>query len=158
MHASPRTRAFSALEILVIVALALTMAVAITPRFAGAGDRALRESMRQQVIELNRAIEAYRRDNAGVTPRLGGKGAEGWASLIQGGYIANAPVNAYLGATAIVSTRANPDLLEPGESPEGADAGWFYHPLSGRIIANGFDDERMLFHDEPGYETARLAW
>jgi type II secretory pathway pseudopilin PulG len=157
MHASP-TRAFSILEILVIVVLALTMAVVVTPRFASAGDRALRESMQQQVIVLNQAVEAYRRDNAGVTPRLGGKGADGWAALIQGGYIANAPVNAYLGATAIVSTRAAPDLIEPGETREGAEIGWFYHPLSGRIIANGFDHERMLFHDEPGYDTKSLGW
>jgi len=158
MHASPRTRAFSIFEVLVIIVLGVALAVAVTPRFASAGDRALRESMRQQVVALNQAIDDYRRDNAGVTPRLGGKGAEGWASLIRGGYITNAPVNAYLGITTIVATRAAPDLLEPGEAPGGADAGWFYHPLSGRIIANGFDHERMLFHDEPGYDPKSLGW
>lgn len=158
MHASPRARAFSVLEVLVVIALALAMAVAVTPRFASAGDQALRESMQQQVIALNQAVAAYRRDNAGVAPRLGGEGAEGWATLIRGGYIANAPVNAYLGTTTIVATRAAPELLEPDDLPAGAEVGWFYHPLSGRIIANGFDHERMLFHDEPGYDSARLGW
>jgi len=151
-------RAFSFIEILVITALVLAGAIAVTPRFADAGDRALRESMQQQVIALNQAVDAYRRDNAGMAPRLNGKGADGWASLIRGGYIANAPVNAYLGITTIVSTRAAPDILEPGDSSEGADAGWFYHPLSGHIVANGFDHERMLFHNEPGYAPATLGW
>ena len=49
-------------------------------------------------------------------------------------------------------------LFEPGETIEGADTGWFYHPLTGRIVANGFDHGQLLFHNEPGYDTTILGW
>lgn len=158
MPTQQRTRAFSLLEAAVVVTLCLVAAVAVTPRFAAAGDRALRDAMAEQVRTINAQVDAFRRDSAGAAPALGGSGAQGWASLIQGGYIANPPVNAYLGASEVVSTLAAPDLLQPGDTRSSAEAGWFYHPLRGLIVANGFDQVRAVFHDESGYDPASFAW
>lgn len=153
-----RTRGFSILEAAVVITLCLVTAVAITPRFAAAGDRALRDAMAEQVRTLNAQVDAFRHDNAGVTPALDGSGAEGWASLVEGGYIADAPVNAYLGKSSVASTLQSPTLLKRGETRSSAETGWFYHPLRGVVVANGFDHVHLVFHAEPGYDAASFAW
>jgi len=158
MRSSHRHAGFSILELIVIVVLLAALAATVTPRFAAAGDRALRGALREQVESINRSVDAYRRDNAGQAPALGGEGATGWAPLIEGRYLAKAPVNAYLGLSSVESTREPPALLGPEQSPQSAGVGWFYHPLRGVVVANGFDHLRDRFHDEPGCVPGSFAW
>lgn len=158
MQTRTAARGFSILELVVLIALFVVMGASVAPRFAAAGDRALRDAMAEQVRMLNEQVDAYRRDNAGVAPALDGQGATGWAALIQGGYLAQAPVNAYVGQTGVASTMAAPGVLKPEETLNSTDLGWFYHPLRGEIVANGFDHVRLLFHNEDGYDPKSFAW
>ncbi|MFG0274658.1 MAG: type II secretion system protein [Phycisphaerales bacterium] len=158
MHTRTGARGFTILELVVLIALFLVMAATVAPRFAAAGDRALRDAMAEQVRMLNEQVDAYRRDNAGVAPALDGPGATGWAALIQGGYLSQAPVNAYVGQSGVSGVIASPGILLPEETLNSTDIGWFYHPLRGEVVANGFDHIRLLFHNEDGYDPKSFAW
>jgi type II secretory pathway pseudopilin PulG len=151
-------RGATLLEIAVLIAIFLVMAVAVTPRFAGAGQSAMRDALRLQVDQINRSIEMFRADHDDAPPPLGGDGLSGWRPLVAEGYFVQPPVNALLKTAVVVRAETDPALLTPDATTSKARIGWFYSESRGRVVANGFDHFSGAFFDEPGYDPKAFAW
>ena len=149
---------YSIIEVVVIVAVFLVFAVAVTPRFSAASDNAMRTAVEGQLKAIEQQVAAYRADHEGGLPELGGEQDSGWAALVDGGYFAEPPINAYVRRARVQATDASPKLLKADESPQNAAFGWFYHPAHGVVIANGFDHVARVFHMEDDYSPARYGW
>ena len=151
-------RGATLVEILVMAAIVVVLAIAVTPQFASAGQSAMRDGLRRQVEQVNRAIDLFRADHDDAPPQLGGDAHSGWRPLVAEGYFPQPPVNALLKSAIIVQSEQGPALLTPDATTSKARVGWFYSETRGRIVANGFDHLSGAFFDEPGYAPTTFAW
>ncbi|MFG0257559.1 MAG: hypothetical protein ACF8GE_06625 [Phycisphaerales bacterium JB043] len=143
---------------LVIIVLLLTLSVIVSPRFTRAGEESLRDGLSRQLDQLRSAIELYAQEHGGQYPQLGGPEHGGWMPLLEARYINEAPLNLHVSKSLVMSTELTPEVLTPNHHVNQTDVGWFYNPLTGRIIANGFDSASRAFHDEAGYEPKSFTW
>jgi prepilin-type N-terminal cleavage/methylation domain-containing protein len=92
-----RNRGFTLVEILIVVVILGILAAIVVPQFTNAandardGNIATQESTLQNQVELFQARE-------GAYPDFD---ADGWDTMIAGGYIKEAPVNPYNGLSAV---------------------------------------------------------
>lgn len=109
-------KAFTLVEILIVVVILGILAAIVVPQFTNATQDAQAGNLQAQLSSLNRQIELYRARNNGNVPT----GATFWTTMVNGGYIKAAPSNpAYSGTgdrTAV--TDAN--------STGNADTGWVF--------------------------------
>ena len=91
------SKAFTLVEILIVVVILGILAAIVVPQFTNAandardGNIATQESTLQNQVELFQARE-------GAYPDFD---ADGWDTMIAGGYIKEAPVNPYNGLSAV---------------------------------------------------------
>lgn len=134
-------RAFTLVEILIVVVILGILAALVVPSFLDATDEASTNSAVHEVQKLRRAIEVYKVRNANVLPDVAeGEGTWGGLVLDAGEYLKSAPLNPYVGSGAA-------KVIVFGDGPDDAyqtDYGWIYDPDTGDVWAGGFDAE-----DEP---------
>lgn len=115
-------KAFTLVEILIVVVILGILAAIVVPQFTRATEDAQAGNLKAQLSSLNRQIELYRARHSGQIPTVD---ATFWTTLVTDGYIKNAPSNpAYSGtgsATGIVSSNAGGD----------ADNGWVISDATG---------------------------
>lgn len=92
-------KAFTLVEILIVVVILGILAAIVVPQFTNATQDAQAGNLKAQLSSLNRQIELYRARNNGQFP--GANATDTvlfWTDLIGGGYIKTAPANpAYVG-------------------------------------------------------------
>jgi prepilin-type N-terminal cleavage/methylation domain-containing protein len=109
-------KAFTLVEILIVVVILGILAAIVVPQFTNATQDAQAGNLKAQLSSLNRQIELYRARTNGSVPAVGTI----WSDLITGGYIKNAPVNpAFPGGGTAAS-----DVATATDGTGSATAGW----------------------------------
>ena len=127
-------RAFTLVEILIVVIILGVLAAIVIPTFANASDDARRTNMRNQLQTLRGTVGLYRIQHRDVTPLLI---TGGWELVTQkttidgvvdplgtlGPYLPAPPVNPLTNSSAIVAVGSGAAVTN----------GWFYDESSGRM-------------------------
>lgn len=95
-------RAFTLIEILIVVVILGILAAIVIPQFTDAADDANDASVRSQLQTLRSQVELYRAQ-VGADP---GFVANQWADLIDNDYLVVAPVNPLNGSTTVAAAAA----------------------------------------------------
>lgn len=118
-------KAFTLVEILIVVVILGILAAIVVPQFTNATQDAQAGNLKTQLSTLQNQIELYKaRTNA--YPDL----STGWDVLITGDYIKEAPKNpaAATGLQDVIGTAAS------------ATVGWVYDQATGTLSATYFDE------------------
>jgi len=151
-------RGFSLIELVIVVIIIGVIAVIAVPRMTRGAHRARENALRQDLMQLRRAIELYRTEHDGQFPTVadfesqmtmlsdlpGGtfsSQAEPGSGIIHGPYlrqIPELPIGLMAGASGVDST-------------PGAGIGWIYNESLGNIKPNTgvaeFDAKGILLRD-----------
>lgn len=169
---SPRRspRAFSLLEIVIVLILLGTLAAVVLPRLGGVADITRSAELRDTLRQLRTQILIYRAQHNGVAPGFpegnprneptcdafvsqmtgytspGGRVSSSRTAMARfGPYLTHMLANPLKGNAQIKFLRADEELRS---APGGAE-GWVYQPATGLIAANsaGSDADRVPFFD-----------
>jgi len=128
-------RAFTLVEILIVVVILGILAAIVVPQFTNASTEAQAGNVATQLQTIRSQIELYRvRNNGDYPPSLvtGGAGDTAWLDLIGNDYMRAAPVN----------PRTNSADVAAGVDHNGGAAtdGWVFDSATGQIYAAFFDE------------------
>jgi len=96
-------RAFTLIEILIVVVILGILAAIVIPQFTDASQEAMTSSVHTQLQTLRSQIELYRVQHSGTAPDLINNQ---WADLVGGDYIQQDPVNPFNDSTSIAAAYA----------------------------------------------------
>jgi general secretion pathway protein G len=135
-------KAFTLVEILIVVVILGILAAIVVPQFTNATQDAQQGNLRAQIKSLQNQIELYKARN-NVYPDLVGSN---WGDLLnpdgdlatEDGYIKKAPKNPAAGA----------DFQEVVADAASATCGWHYDMATGTLGATYFDEDTDLLTPE----------
>ena len=113
-------RAFTLVEILIVVVILGILAAIVIPQFTNASQEATVSSVKSMLQTIRSQIELYRVKNNGVLPDL----SADWDDLVVNDYLQDEPTNPITGATAVSAT--GPD--------------WYWTAATGDIAAGNPDN------------------
>lgn len=130
-------RAFTLVEILIVVVILGILAAIIVPQFAKARDEAAVGTTVYELEKLRRAVDVYRVRHENALPDVV-EGDGTWGDLVQntGEYLKDAPANPYVGhenARRIV-------IRDSADSAYHTDYGWIFSDTDGTVWAGSFDE------------------
>ncbi len=96
-------RAFTLVEILIVVVILGILAAIVIPQFTDASQEASSASVKSILQTLRSQIELYRVKNNGIIPDL----TANWDDLVLGDYIQAAPINPITGGTDVGAAGAD---------------------------------------------------
>ncbi len=132
------SKAFTLVEILIVVVILGILAAIVIPQFTNASQDAQIGNVKTQLQTIRSQIELFRVKNNGNVPDLDGPD---FNELItpptgQDVYLRAAPVNPR-NSSALVSASADPG----GVAGTGTGAvGWYYNATTGALTCAGFDE------------------
>jgi len=124
-------RAFTLVEILIVVVILGILAAIVVPQFTNASDDAQAGNVVTQLSTIRNQIELYRARNSGSYPDM-----TNWDDLIDGDYLKSAPVNPRNNETGIGAAAADDTN------------GWWWDAANNEIFAMWFD-EAAYADDDP---------
>lgn len=138
-----RRRAFTLVEILIVVVILGILAGIVLPQFSDAADESKESAMKQNLMRMRQQIELYRQEHNGSYPTLanfidqmtlvsdqaGATAAIGTAGYRLGPYLPKMPRNPYT------------DTIPIGSGVVGSSA-WYYDETTGHIAPNDSAERR----------------
>ncbi|MGI9012928.1 MAG: competence type IV pilus major pilin ComGC [Phycisphaerales bacterium] len=115
-------RAFTLVEILIVVVILGILAAIVIPQFTDASQEATASSLESMLQTIRSQTELYRVKNQGALPDYVNTG---WDDLVNGDYLQAAPVNPYTGSSTIAAAEAE-------------DVGWVWD--GDDMFASGYDE------------------
>jgi len=103
-------RAFTLVEILIVVVILGILAAIVIPQFTNASQEATVSSVESMLQTIRSQVELYRVKNNGVLPDL----TADWDDLVTGDYLQSDPVNPIVGSSTI------------SDDATTAGAGWYW--------------------------------
>lgn len=151
MHSAPGAgrsivvRAFTLVEILIVVVILGILSAIVVPQFSNATTEASRTQTYDELQRVRRAVAMYYLRSGSVFPEIvDGDGATGaWGLLVgpHSGYLRDAPVNNYVGGSASRVIK----IASQADSSFTSAYGWIFNPATGDVWAAGFDAEDKPF-------------
>lgn len=134
-------RAFTLVEILIVVVILGILAAIVTPQFSMASSQANETATLEQLTRIRRALAVYYVRSQSTYPAVS-EGEGTWGELSSQGYFKmGAPSNGIVGGE--VGRRVI--LRETPDSSWHQDYGWIYNPRTGDVWAACFDtNDKML--------------
>ncbi|CAN5849892.1 hypothetical protein BH11PLA1_BH11PLA1_11840 [soil metagenome] len=143
-------KAFTLIEILIVVVILGILAAIVIPQFTKASDDAQVGNIVTQLQTIRSQIELYRVRNNGAFPVL--TGATPFKDIVNVAGTIHAPDgNDYMKA-APKNPRTGTDTVTASATAPGAtavvrgDDGWFYDAATGELWANGFDETNQKWY------------
>lgn len=134
---APVRRAFTLVEILIVVIILGILAAIVVPQFAGATEQATADASVDQLQRIRRALAVYYVRNSNVYPNIvAGNTPAAWGELLTAsGYLKEPPRNLWVGQTnmSTVIIRNTPDPAYQ------TTHGWIWDPPTGTLMAGSFD-------------------
>ena len=96
-------RAFTLIEILIVVVILGILAAVVVPQFTNAADDANDAAVRSQLQTLRGQIELFRAQQGSDPDFI----AKGWSELMVNNYIMVEPMNSFNSSTSIAATAAS---------------------------------------------------
>lgn len=128
------SRAFTLVEILIVVVILGILAAMVVPQFASATGEAQQVATLDQLKKVRSALAIYYLQNSSRYPQVtAGQGT--WGELITLSYMREAPVNTWIGT-------GNSKVVALGAAADGAfqtDHAWVYHAPTGNVWAGSFN-------------------
>lgn len=171
LRRQPR-RAFTLVELIIVVLIIAILAAIIVPRFSGASDVAGSSALLQDLRYIRQQIQVYRAQHLGVSPGYTGGDSSTTPSELEfiaqmtnptasdgsvgssssqtyrfGPYMAEMPINPISGSSAVMVV-PNGESLPP--QPTGSMAyGWLYKPetLEFKAFVPGEDENGRAYYD-----------
>ncbi|MEZ6234490.1 MAG: type II secretion system protein [Phycisphaerales bacterium] len=147
MVLSPRStvrlarRAFTLVEILIVVVILGILAAIVVPQFANATQESSIQTTVYELEKLRRAMSVYQARHRNDLPPVA-EGFGTWADLVADGeYLKEAPRNPYVGGDNAIY------IIIAGAPDAGyqQDHGWVFDDVTGEIWAGSFDiDDQPL--------------
>lgn len=140
---SPTSKAFTLIEILIVVVILGILAAIVIPQFTKASEDAQVGNVETQLQTIRSQIELYRVKNNGLYPaslQAGGAGDVAWANLIGDDYLKAPPLNPRTNTSDVgTGTRA----AAIAAVVAAGDTGWIWDDTSGvkTIFCNGFNED-----------------
>ena len=136
------TRAFTLIEVMVVVIVLGIVAAVVIPRFVGATEDAATSSAYYELQKIRKAMDLYMARNGGLPPPVT-TGYGTWGGLTSGGYLKSNPLNRYIPKTndgrIYAGADAAPDTVYQTEY------GWIYNTSTRQVWAGGFGaDDKPL--------------
>lgn len=129
-------KAFTLVEVLVVVVILGILAAVVVPQFAGATGDSQKAAIADQVNKMRRMIAVYYVRNGNVYPTITA-GTGTWGELIAPGsqYMRSIPINQWVGGVngGVIIIRNSPDAAYQ------TTHGWIWDPASGQLWAGGCD-------------------
>ena len=133
-------KAFTLIEILIVVVILGILAAVVIPQFTNAAEDANNAGVRTQLQTLRSQVELYRAENQGSDPALA---TTGWTDMINGGYLPGPPKNPLTG-TSSFGTGAGDGWRFGAYQVNGA-GNWAGGGTNNVLIANNADG--TMYHD-----------
>lgn len=134
------SRAFTLVEILIVVVILGILAAIVVPQFTNASQEAQVGNVETQLQTIRSQVELYRVKNNGNYPDFA---TNGWSDMVGPDYMRAAPINPRNGGTGIVAgtngTQAAPAATS-GQTPDQI-TGWYFDAATGNIEAAGFNED-----------------
>ena len=144
MHRAQHAKAFTLVEILIVVVILGVLAAIVLPQFAGTTAAARSSNTESLLHTLRSQVELYRAQHDDDAPTL----AQLWTVMVSktdvngnvdangryGPYLVREPVNAWTSSSTVVAVGAGT-----------ANDGWEYDETTGYITAVGYDEATNTF-------------
>lgn len=126
-----KNKAFTLVEILIVVVILGILAAIVVPQFTNATQDAQTGNLRSQIKSISNQIELYKARTNNY-PDL----SANWDALTTGDYLKSAPKNPFNGETTVVAGVFDAD----GNVDGVAGAGWVYDQATGQFSACYWDE------------------
>ncbi len=138
------SRAFTLVEILIVVVILGILAAIVIPQFTSASQEAQVGNVQTQLQTIRSQIELFRVRNNGNPPVLVGAQNASFGELItppagQSQYVRTHPNNPRNNRNAVAED-ATPVVTVAGAPADPAGDGWLYNSTTGEFAACGFDE------------------
>ena len=154
------SKAFTLVEILIVVVILGILAAIVIPQFTNASQDAQRGNIQTQLQSIRNQIELFRVKNNGTSPTMvGATATTAFAQLVtppgtQQPYMRNPPINPRNGSYAVAAdtsaTNAATMTAAAALDPSAAGAaGWIYNQTTGAFAAVGFNETTNKWFGEP---------
>ncbi|MBS0189371.1 MAG: prepilin-type N-terminal cleavage/methylation domain-containing protein [Planctomycetes bacterium] len=127
-------KAFTLVEILIVVVILGILAAIVVPQYSNATDDAKTQATISQLVKLRQAMNVYYFRNNAVFPNVAaGNGT--WGELLSDGYFKYAPANLH-----VAGDKGSDIKIGTGPDTAKTDAyGWIFNPATGEVWAASFD-------------------
>ncbi len=153
-----RNRAFTLVEILIVVVILGILAAVVIPQFVNASDEAQVGNVETQLRTLRTQIQLFRaQSDTNDFPALVFDEADGtvaWASMIDEQLLQAPPVNPRTNSSEISDGTGDTGVDGIDSAMALTDVGWYYNPDTGEIWAASFNEN---FRDPADADTGN-AW
>jgi general secretion pathway protein G len=137
MRKSTIRKAFTLVEILIVVVILGILAAIVVPQFTSATQDSQAGNIKSQLGTLQRQIELFQAKTNAYPTFTGADAAAQWAPMISGGYVKTPPKNpAWPNQAANEASR-----ISSGTAFGSATTGWVWHTGNNAIYASYFMDD-----------------
>jgi len=147
------SKAFTLVEILIVVVILGILAAIVVPQFANATKDSQAGNIKAQIKSVSNQLELYKarvgtypsetelNTDSTIAPTAGTPG--GWGVMLEGGYLRTPPKNPTNQSSVVEGgtlTVATGEIDGTASATNGLGAGWVYDELTGDFGANNFSE------------------